>query len=85
MVPDMKTHIAVSILNKLLELEEMKGSGDPMKDIKEDACNTADVVYIYTEAIMRKFEPPRGVTMRESPPVGSEIKIPSGELTHFDN
>lgn len=79
----MKSEIAVAFLNKILELEEMKDSTASMKEIKEDACNIADVVYIYTETLMRKFEPPRGVTMRESASLGGEIKIPSSEITHF--
>lgn len=80
-----QAELASIFLNKILEKEDMKGTGDSLKEIKEDACNIADIVQIYVEAIMRKFEPPKGVTLRNPQSVGNEIKIPNGEISHFDH
>lgn len=58
-----KTEIACALLLKILENEDIKDSTSSAKDIRQDAEAIADLLHTYTEAIMRKFEPPRSVTL----------------------
>lgn len=58
-----KTEIACALLLKILENEDIKDSTSSAKDIRQDAENVADLLHTYTEAILRKFEPPRSVTL----------------------
>lgn len=56
---DLKTEVIVAILNKVLESEDIVSSDSSMKEMREDAHNKADIVHLYTEAILDKFTAPR--------------------------
>lgn len=58
-----KMEIACVLLLKILENEDMRDSTSSVKDIRQDAESVADLLHTYTEAIMRRFEPQRGITL----------------------
>lgn len=63
MEANFKTEIACVLLGKIIENEDIRGSDSSAKEIRQDAEAIADLLHTYIEAIMRKFEPPRSVTL----------------------